>query len=68
MDRIDGYLSRRAQLDWPLALVICLADGSWVLRRPGEPDLGLGDNFSAAQMALNALRASVCGRKRDEKR
>jgi hypothetical protein len=52
MDRVDGYLSRRAQQHWPGALVLELAEHRWVLRRPGQEDLGLGDNFNSAHHAL----------------
>lgn len=56
-DRVDGYLSRRAQAAWPTAIVLSTADG-WILRRAGAPDLGLGDHFAAANQAIHALLAA----------
>lgn len=60
-DRIDGYLSRRAQGLDPRALVVCRDDGNaetWLLQRPGEPDVGLGSSQSDAHNAVHAwLRA-----------
>lgn len=61
-DRIDGYLSRRAQGLDAGALVVCRRadDGSeaWLLQRPGHPDLGLGDSQHDASQAIHAwLRA-----------
>jgi hypothetical protein len=55
MDRIEGYLSRVAQGLWPDALVICRGDREWIIQRNGQPDMGLGDNFGAANQALHAL-------------
>lgn len=56
-DRIDGYLSTKAQQVDPSAVVIRTED-AWVLRRPGQPDLGLGArqdaSFGEAQQALSA--------------
>ena len=55
MDKLDGFLSRKAQFTWPRALVFRLASDELVIRRPGVEDLGIGDNFSAAHHALIAL-------------
>ena len=52
-ERIDGYLSKKAQNYDAAALVLCryLDDGTedWILRREGEPELGLGDAFWKAR-------------------
>lgn len=57
-ERLDGFLSRKAQNVQQTALVYCIhhEDGTeeWVLRRPGEPDLGLGDNFGLAQLSVTS--------------
>jgi hypothetical protein len=57
-ERLDGFLSRKSQNISQTALVYCLEheDGTqeWVLRRPGLPDLGLGDNFGLAQMSVTS--------------
>lgn len=55
MRRVDGHLSRRAQQKWPGALVYECEDGAWVLERPGRENLGLGDSFHSAQMAIVVL-------------
>lgn len=58
MKKIDGYLSRLIQNQWPDALVICLLEPgseSWVVQRPGNEDLGLGGSFSDAKQAVHAL-------------
>lgn len=55
MRRVDGYLSRRAQSIWPGALVFEGPDGEWILERPGQEELGLGDSFNDAQQAIGAL-------------
>ena len=48
------------------SLVLCLDDAteqeSWVLRRPGRPDLGLGINFGEAKAAVEAVSAAVSRR------
>ena len=64
MARIEGYLSRLAQGEWPSALVIerggrtAQEPDEWILERPGMEDLGLGDNFHAAKQAVHALLAA----------
>jgi hypothetical protein len=69
MTRLDGYLSRLAQQLDPRALVYCETGRSggageavydttvetWRLEIPGEPPLGLGDSFTAAQQAVKSL-------------
>lgn len=54
-DRLDGFLSGKAQAVWPAALVFQLEHGTFQLRRKGEPDLDLGETFKDARMALYAL-------------
>jgi hypothetical protein len=63
-ERIDGYLSNKAQGVDRTALVVCqespqnVSGERWILRRSGTEDLELGDRFSAARAALLAwLRA-----------
>ena len=63
-DRIDGYLSRKAQEIDPTALVVYVPNAldsdvwTWLLRRPGHPDMRLGtradSSFGEAQQALSA--------------
>lgn len=65
-DRLDGYLSRLAQQVDRTATVILLDSGSWVMRRPGQPNLGLGakpdSSFGEAGDALRAwVRAEQAG-------
>ena len=55
--RLDGYLSRLAQQIDKTALVLVVADEGeeeWVLRRNGQEDLGLGDNFGLANQGVRA--------------
>lgn len=63
MDRVDGFLSQKAQRALSDALVICRAEGSdretWILRRPGEEELGLGINFGEAKAGVQALLNSI---------
>lgn len=67
--RVEGYLSRLAQDQWPAALVIIQpADNDtgeeWILRGADlrgerlDGDIGLGDRFSGAKDALKALIAA----------
>lgn len=61
-ERIDGFLSQKAQKLYPSALVWCDADGemeTWLLKRPGQPHIGLGPTFKAAKMALEVLAKSM---------
>lgn len=62
MDRVDGFLSQKAQHALPDAMVFCQAEGSpgetWVLRRPGEEDVGLGINFGEAKASVLAMVAA----------
>jgi len=54
--RVDGYLSRRAQNIWPGALVSdTQGPDGWILERPGEEDVALGENFHRAHQALTAM-------------
>lgn len=56
MERIDGFLSGKAQAVWPAALVYQREDGAFELRgRAGLPDLELGPTFRDARGALYAL-------------
>ncbi len=69
MDKIDGYLSRRVQTVWPQGLVITrdVADRvEYIVQRPGESDIGLGDTFSRAQQACDALLAAERARKKND--
>jgi hypothetical protein len=63
MDRIDGYLSRRVQNIWPEALVLISETGEYIVRRPDAEDLGLGDSFSRAQQAVDAMLAAERAKK-----
>lgn len=58
MRRVDGYLSRRAQLTWPGAIVYEEVTGAWTLERPSTEPLGLGRDFADARRALAALAAA----------
>ena len=64
-DRVDPYLSRKAQsrLD-PRAIVFERTDGWWILVVPGTETLKLGDSFGRAKEALFALLAAEKARKR----
>jgi hypothetical protein len=63
-DRVDAYLSRKAQLRLdPRAIVSERADGTWLLSVPGEVTYSLGDSFGRAKQALWALIASKGGEK-----
>ena len=56
--QINGYLSRLIQNAFPDALVVCLMEPgaeTWVVQRPGEEDLGLGNSFSSANQACHAI-------------
>lgn len=57
--RVDGFLSRRAQDIYPGALVWCeeLEGGgeTWRMERPDQPEIGLGINFQSAKQAIEAL-------------
>jgi len=54
-DRVDGYLSRKAQAFRAGALVYELPDGQWILRG-GGPDIGLGGSFHDAHQAIIAMQ------------
>jgi len=55
MDRLDGYLSRKAQLVDQTALIYELENGNWILRVAERQDLKIGDNFNTAKQAIDAL-------------
>jgi hypothetical protein len=60
MDRVDAFLSEQAGKTWPGAVVWCLVPREspaevWVLRRPNQADIGLGDRFPAARKGLEAM-------------
>jgi len=58
--RVDGYLSRRAQTQWPRSLVYeDLETGQFVLERPQEEILALGDGFSRAVRAIQLLMTAT---------
>lgn len=59
-DKLDGHLSRLAQQVDRTATVILTDTGAWILRRDGQPDLGLGAKAdSGFGEAGDALRAWV---------
>lgn len=60
--RLDGYLSRRAQLHWPGALVWIEPDDTYVLERPDHPPIGLGQGSGLA--GLTALTRAEGVRRR----
>jgi hypothetical protein len=53
---IDAYLTRKARLSWPSAVVYKEPDGAFTLERAGQPRLGLGASFGLAREALAQLR------------
>lgn len=61
IDTIDGHLTGKARATWPGAQV-WIINGTFILRRPGEPDVQLGANqtevgrFAEAARALAYLR------------
>jgi hypothetical protein len=55
MRRVDGYLSQRAQRQWPGAIVYEDDNGTWILERPGVETVSLGDVFSRAHQAMLAI-------------
>jgi hypothetical protein len=68
---LNGYLSRLAQEIDKTALVYCLdspqatTGEEWVLRRPGQADLGLGSSFNDARGAVLAwMRAERAAKSR----
>ena len=63
-DRVDAYLTRKAQqkLD-ARALVLERPDGNWLLAVPDQPTFALGDSFGRAKQALWALIAAKGTRK-----
>jgi hypothetical protein len=71
--RYDGHLSFRAQqgLEDKSALVICKKfhdEEEWIIERLGKPDFGLGNSFSAAKQAIDALINSERARGAGEKK
>lgn len=72
MRKIDAYLSRKAQAEWPTAIVWkeeassatlrLNGDGNsghqFILERQGHQDIILGHNFGEAKAGLDALLAS----------
>lgn len=68
MKKVDGYLSKQAQEEWPTALVWKEeAEGNGVdrflLERQGEPTILLGNIFKEARAGLEALLASERSRR-----
>ncbi len=56
--RVDGYLSRRAAVMFPGALVYCDSSGPvevWSLRWGGLDPIGIGDSFRSAKQGIEAL-------------
>ena len=72
MDRIDGYLSTKAQGIHPDALVTERTQDNgvvvWLLSRPGQPDVSLGRDFRDAKQALWAMRAADKSRRESANR
>jgi hypothetical protein len=65
-DRVDAYLSRKAQHRLDPGAVVCeRADGTWYLAVPGNPTLTLGESFGRAKEALWALMAAERPRRGD---
>ena len=63
-DRVDAYLSRKAQLRLDArAIVSERADGTWLLSVPGEATYSLGDSFGRAKQALWSLIAAKQAKK-----
>jgi hypothetical protein len=66
-ERIDAYLSRKAQVADASALVVCQewaqhsTGERWVLRRSGADDVELGDRFGRAKESL-LVWICACGR------
>jgi len=54
-ERLDGFLSGKAQAVWGTALVYQTEAGAFELRRRGEPVLDLGDTFKDARLSLYAM-------------
>jgi len=52
--RVESYLTGKLRSVWPDAIVFRI-DGQYILKRVGEPDLGLGDEFHSARLALYAV-------------
>lgn len=59
MDRVHGYLSRHAQTIDRRALVVEREGAGFVLVRPGEPDLALGEEVNGFHGALQAIKAML---------
>jgi len=57
MRRVHGQFSRIASGRWPGAVVRTEGGDEWVLDRPGEEPVGLGDREHDALLALRALLA-----------
>lgn len=55
MRQIHGYLSRRAQNLDPRALVYEEEDGRFVLERPDQPALLLGQDHGEARQSIDAM-------------
>lgn len=55
MRQVHGYLSRRAQTWDPRAIVYEEEDGRFVLERPDQDALLLGNNHGEARQSIDAL-------------
>jgi hypothetical protein len=66
-DRVDAYLSRKAQqkLD-PSAVVYERSDGWWYLAIPGKPLLNIGKSFGRAKESLLVLAAAEIERNQSQ--
>jgi len=64
MRSVHGYLSRRAQVAWPGALVTHdEQEANWQLERDGQETIGLGQRFLDAKDALQAMQRAEENRK-----
>lgn len=73
MKKVDGYLSRQAQVEWPTAIVWKEeAEGNgedrFLLERHGEETVLLGNIFKEARAGLLALLASEQSKKSIDKK
>ena len=56
MKTVDAFLSRKAQVAWPSAVVYKLDTGRFVIERGnGEDDLDLGAKFSEARASVETI-------------
>jgi hypothetical protein len=69
MEHIDGYLTFKIRRIHPDAQVLKTVTGgnppteTWVIRRPGVDDVGIGPFFKAAKATINAL---IVGKRQED--